>query len=40
VATWTFTGGRVTLAPFAPLGAQTQAALDADAADVIRFLAG
>jgi hypothetical protein len=40
VATWTFTGGRVTLAPFAPLGAQTQAALDADAADVTRFLAG
>ncbi len=40
VATWTFTGGRVTLAPFAPLGAQAQAALDADAADVSRFLAG
>ena len=38
VATWTITGGQVVLAPFAPLDAQTQAALAADAADVIRFL--
>ncbi|HVT69617.1 MAG TPA: crosslink repair DNA glycosylase YcaQ family protein, partial [Trebonia sp.] len=38
VATWTLTGGRVTLAPFAPLDAGTRAALDADAADVLRFL--
>jgi len=38
VATWTITGGEVVLAPFAPLDAQTQAALDTDAADVTRFL--
>jgi hypothetical protein len=38
VATWTITGGRVVLAPFAPLDAGTQAALDTDAADVTRFL--
>lgn len=38
VATWTVTGGRVVLAPFADLDAPTQAALDADAADVTRFL--
>ena len=40
VATWTFTGGRVVLAPFAPLDAETRADLDAEAADVTRFLAG
>jgi hypothetical protein len=40
VATWTITGGRVALAPFAPLDAETQEALDADAADVARFLGG
>ena len=40
VATWTFTGGRVVLAPFAPLDAETKAALDTEAADVTRFLAG
>lgn len=40
VATWTVTGGRVVLAPFADLDAQTRAALDADAADVTRFLGG
>ena len=40
VATWTFTGGRVVLAPFAALDSQTQAALDTDAADVARFLGG
>jgi hypothetical protein len=39
VATWTITGGKVLLAPFAELGAETVAALDADAADVTRFLA-
>ena len=40
VATWTFTGGRVVLAPFTVLDPQTRAALDADAADVTRFLSG
>jgi winged helix DNA-binding protein len=39
VATWTFAGGRVALKPFAPLDAATKAALDAEAADVTRFLA-
>ncbi len=39
-ATWAITGGRVALAPFAPLDEQTKAALDADAADVARFLGG
>jgi hypothetical protein len=40
VATWTITGGQVVLAPFAALDAETRAALDTDAADVTRFLAG
>jgi hypothetical protein len=40
VATWTFAGGRVALKPFAPLDAGTTAALDTEAADVTRFLAG
>lgn len=40
VATWSIARGKVTLAPFAPLDAGTQAALDADAADVTRFLRG
>jgi len=40
VATWTITGGRVALAPFAALDAETHAALDAEAADVTRFLRG
>lgn len=40
VATWTVDGGDVALAPFAPLDSQTKAALDSDAADVIRFLGG
>jgi hypothetical protein len=40
VATWNIARGRVVLAPFAPLDTQTQAALDADAADVTRFLSG
>jgi hypothetical protein len=38
VATWTISGGQVVLAPFGVLDAETQAALDADAADVTRFL--
>jgi len=38
VATWNIAGGQVALAPFAPLDAGTQAALEADAADVTRFL--
>jgi Winged helix DNA-binding domain len=40
VATWTITGGQVVLAPFSLLDAQTQTALDTDAADVTRFLGG
>ncbi len=40
VATWTITRGRVVLAPLRGLGPETVAALDTDAADVIRFLAG
>jgi len=40
VATWTIARGQVALAPFAPLDAETRAALDADAGDVTRFLAG
>jgi hypothetical protein len=38
VATWSFTGGTVKLAPFAPLDATTRAALEEDAVDVARFL--
>jgi hypothetical protein len=38
VATWTITGGRVVLAPFAELGAETRSALESEAADVTRFL--
>jgi hypothetical protein len=38
VATWNIAGGRVALAPFAPLDGQTQTALAADAAEVTRFL--
>jgi winged helix DNA-binding protein len=40
VATWTITRGRVVLAPFTEVGTETVAALDTDAADVTRFLAG
>ena len=40
VATWTVNRGRVVLAPFTDLGAGTEAALEAEAADVMRFLAG
>jgi hypothetical protein len=38
VATWSISGDQVVLAPFCPLDSQTQAALTADAADVLRFL--
>jgi hypothetical protein len=38
-ATWRWQAGRVVLEPFAPLGDDVAAALDADAADVVRFLA-
>jgi hypothetical protein len=38
VATWNIAGGQVVLTPFAPLDTQTQAALAADAAAVMRFL--
>ena len=38
VATWSLAGGRVTLAPFAPLPEPVAAALSDDAADVLRFL--
>ena len=40
VATWNIARGQVVLAPFAPLDAQTRAAMDTDAADVTRFLGG
>jgi hypothetical protein len=40
VATWTQPGGKVTLAPFAPLAAADEAALATDAAAVERFLSG
>jgi winged helix DNA-binding protein len=39
VATWSMPGGKVTLAPFAPLSPADAAALAADAAEVERFLA-
>jgi hypothetical protein len=39
-ATWKFAGGRVQLQPFRRLTRKDAAALDADAADVARFLAG
>ncbi len=38
MATWRLTGGRVTLAQFSPLPGSVAAALEADAADVLRFL--
>ncbi len=38
VATWNIARGQVVLAPFAPLDAETRAALSSDAADVTRFL--
>ena len=38
VATWSLSAGQVTVQPFAPLAAELTAALEADAADVKRFL--
>ena len=38
VATWTLSDGRVAIQPLVPLAAPEAAALDADAADVKRFL--
>jgi hypothetical protein len=38
VATWKIAGGQVVLAPFAQLDDKTRAALNTDAADVMRFL--
>jgi hypothetical protein len=40
VATWTFRGGRVEIAPFGPLDPADAAALEADGTDVERFLGG
>ena len=37
-ATWSMPGGEVVLEPFARLGREDRAALEADAADVVRFL--
>jgi hypothetical protein len=37
---WAYSGGRVTLEPFAPLSADTEADLAAEARDVARFLIG
>ena len=39
VGTWTVSAGQVTLAPFAPLTPEAEAALATDATDVARFLA-
>ena len=39
-ATWSMRGGEVALEPFSPLTREDAAALDADAADVVRFLSG
>jgi hypothetical protein len=38
VGTWSYAGGQVKLAPFGALDPETEAALQADAADVTRFL--
>jgi winged helix DNA-binding protein len=40
VATWTMPGGEVTLEPFGRITRKDAAALQGDAADVVRFLAG
>jgi hypothetical protein len=40
VATWSMAGGQVTLAPFGALDDETRTALEADAADVTRFIGG
>jgi Winged helix DNA-binding domain len=39
IAKWGFPGGKVELQPLQPVPARTEAALEADAADVVRFLA-
>ena len=38
--TWRMPGGEVELEPFGPLARQDAAALEAEAVDVVRFLAG
>lgn len=38
VGTWTLSGSKLAIEPFGPLPAAVTAALDADAADVVRFL--
>jgi hypothetical protein len=38
VATWSLAGGKIRLAPFAPIGPGARAALDADAGAVLRYL--
>ena len=40
VATWSLAAGKVALEPFGPLTESTREALEADAADVVRYLAG
>jgi hypothetical protein len=40
VATWRLAGGAVTIEPFEHIPSAAAAALDAEAADVVRFLAG
>jgi hypothetical protein len=39
-ATWGLVGGRVAITPMSPVTPEDMAALEADAADVVRFLAG
>jgi hypothetical protein len=39
-ATWSMPGGKVVLEPFRRLSREDEAALEADAADVVRFLTG
>jgi hypothetical protein len=38
VATWTLSGGKVVITPFAAVSARAAAALEAEVADVLRFL--
>ncbi|MCA1682799.1 MAG: winged helix DNA-binding domain-containing protein, partial [Actinobacteria bacterium] len=40
VATWSMPGGKVTIEPFGRLARKDAAALDAEAAEVLKFLAG
>ena len=39
-ALWSISRGEVVLEPFSPLASEDAAALDAEAADVVRFLGG